>query len=115
MSTTSGIESLNKTETPNQFNSPPSHTTLENSLSNLRANQQNTYDKLNQLFSEQDKKQKTIFEAREILGESAASLTDEQVYDLVNEIQFLTDTWLEEFEQQIFDGKTLNELLETEL
>ncbi|MBI2600009.1 hypothetical protein HYW43_03775 [Candidatus Daviesbacteria bacterium] len=74
-------------------------------------NPQGTYDQLNQLFSDQNKQQKDIQEARDILGESAQDLTDNQVYDLVNEIQFLVDSWLEEYERKVFDGKTLNELL----
>lgn len=69
------------------------------------------YDQLNNLFSEQDKQKKTIQEAREILGESASALTDDQVYDLASEIQYLADTWLEEYERTIFDGKTLDETL----
>ncbi|MDD2823162.1 MAG: hypothetical protein PHQ59_03690 [Candidatus Daviesbacteria bacterium] len=73
--------------------------------------QQNTYEKLNEIFIEQDKQKRTILEAREILGETAESLTDSQVFDLVNEIQFLVDSWIEEYEQKVFSGKTLNELL----
>ena len=72
--------------------------------------QEQTYEKLNQLFSDQNQEQKTIQEARSILGDSAKNLTDEQVYNLVNEIQFLVDSWLEEFERNIFNGKTLNEV-----
>jgi len=53
----------------------------------------------------------TVLEARNILGDSADKLTDEQIFDLVNEIQFLVDSWLEEFERKSFDGKTLNELI----
>lgn len=86
-------------------------TSSEHSLSQFKSNQQGVYDQLNQLFSEQDKQQKLIHEARDTLGESAESLTDEQIFDLVNEIQYLADTWLEEYEQKIFDGKTLDEVL----
>ncbi len=45
------------------------------------------------------------------MGESASSLTDEKVYDLVVEMQYLVDTWLEEYEKDVFDGKTLKELI----
>lgn len=69
------------------------------------------YDQLNNLFSEQDKQKKTIQEAREILGESAKDLADEQVFDLANEIQYLVDSWLEEYEKKVFDGKTLDEFI----
>ena len=71
----------------------------------------NNYDKLNQLFSEQDAQRKTIDEARNILGESAQALTDAQVYDLITEVQFLVDSWIKEYEKKIFDGKTLDEFL----
>lgn len=74
-------------------------------------NPQGTYDQLNQLFDIQDKEQKEVQEAREILGDSAKDLSDSQVYDLVNEVQYLVDSWLEEYEKKVFDGKTLDELL----
>ncbi len=76
---------------------------------------QGTYEQINQLFNQQNLQTKTIQEARDILGDSAQSLTDEQVYDLVNEIQYLVDTWLEEYEQKVFDGKTLKEVLQVNL
>ena len=88
----------------------PSITPLNN-----QASQQGTYEQINQLFNEQNSQIRTIQEARDILGESAQSLTDEQVFDLVNEIQYLVDTWLEEYEQQVFDGKTLKEVLQINL
>ncbi|MHB8442758.1 MAG: hypothetical protein ACYDAS_00095 [Patescibacteria group bacterium] len=69
------------------------------------------YDKLNQLFRDQNKEQLVIREAREILGSSSEDLTDEEVYNLVTNVQYLVDSWLEEFERGIFNGKTLNELL----
>ena len=84
---------------------------LPNLPSNFQLNQQNTYEEINQLFNEQEQQQKTVHEARDILGESAKGLTDSEVYDLVNEVQHLVDTWLEEYERDNFDGKSLNELL----
>ncbi|MDO8618694.1 MAG: hypothetical protein Q7R49_01980, partial [Candidatus Daviesbacteria bacterium] len=87
---------------------------LPNLSSNSQFNSQGTYDQINQIFNDQDKQQKTILEAREILGDSAKELSDEQVYDLVNEIQYLVDSWLEEYERKVFDGKSLNELLNLE-
>ena len=88
-------------------NNKPELTSKEKSF-----NPPGLYDQLNAYLNEQDKQQKTVQETREILGESALKLTDEQVYDLTNEIQYLVDTWVEEFEQEIFDGKTLSELLQ---
>lgn len=88
---------MNNQESPNSINSP--------------LDQQDKYDQINQLFGDQDQQEKTILEAREILGESANDLSDEQVFDLVNEVQFLIDGWLEEYERKVFDGKSLDEVL----
>jgi len=82
---------------------------------NIQPPQQCTYEQINQIFNEQNQQVKTIQEARDILGESAQALTDGQVCDLVNEIQYLVDTWLEEYEQKVFDGKTLKEILQVNL
>ncbi|GEM_PF-2579093 len=70
-----------------------------------------TYEKLNEIFEDQNSQQKRVLEAREILGDSAKDLTDDQVFELVSNVQFLADIWEEEFEKEIFGGKTLNELL----
>ena len=88
----------------------PQNQTLNEISSNTRSSQIGVYDQLNQLFSEENKQQKSVQEARDILGESAQLLSDEQVYDLINEVQFLVDTWLEEFERNVFEGKTLKEI-----
>ena len=52
-----------------------------------------------------------LAKAREILGKLANELSDEELKTIVTEIQFLTDSWLDEFEKSIFEGKTLNKLL----
>lgn len=56
-----------------------------------------------------------LHKAREILGELANEYSDDELWKIVTEIQFLTDCWLDEFEREIFDGKTLNELLKEEV
>lgn len=84
---------------------------LHNLSPSTKESAQGTYDQINQLFNNKDQQEKSILEAREILGESAKDLTDNQVYDLLNEIQFLVDSWLEEFERNTFEGKTLDELI----
>lgn len=81
------------------------------SLLNSKDNSQEAYSLLNQELDTQEIQKKTILDTRHILGDSANSLTDDQILDLVNEIQFLVDSWLEEFERNSFDGKTLNELI----
>lgn len=86
--------------------------TLNRSVSDFQTNQQGIYDQINQNFQQQNEKQKTVQEARDILGKSAENLTDSQVLDLLNNVQYLVDTWIEEYEQKVFDGKTLKELLQ---
>ena len=88
-------ESLNMPEFPTNTSSTP----------------QGTYDKLNQFFSDQNQEQRDIVEARQILGDSAIDLTDGQVQGLVNEVQFLVDSWLDEYEKREFDGKSLDEVI----
>lgn len=73
--------------------------------------QQDVYENLNQQLSEQEKEQRSVLEARDILGNTAENLTDEQILSLVSEIQYLIDTWVEEFERKVYEGKTLKELL----
>lgn len=71
----------------------------------------NLKQSLDSLFPEQQYADKAIQKAKEILGEVAKTFTEEQLRDIVSEVQFLTTTWLDDFERGVFDGKTLNELL----
>lgn len=97
----------------------PINTVIENSTqyntANLQKNSQGIYDQINNYFSEQNQQQKIVQEAREVLGESASKMNDEKVYDMVVEMQYLVDTWVEEFEKEIFDGKTLKEIIQIDL
>lgn len=64
---------------------------------------------LNTIFL--DKKEETkLQKARKILGEEIAGVTDGELGVYIAEFQFLLDSWLDEYEKQIFDGKTLKQL-----
>ncbi len=52
-----------------------------------------------------------LAEAREILGEGAKIMTDDQLRNQVAGMQFLIESWMDEYERSIFDGKTLDEKL----
>lgn len=65
-------------------------------------------------FDSLDRSEK-LYKAREILGELANEYSDDELWKIVTEIQFLTDCWLDDFEREIFDGKTLSELLTEEV
>lgn len=55
----------------------------------------------------------TVFleEVRKILGKTAESMSDIQLQDEMVKIDFLVESWLDDYERSIFSGKTLNELL----
>lgn len=65
---------------------------------------------LDKLFPEQEREDKSIREAREILSLLSKEFDDQQIKDLITEIQFLTESWLDDFERSIFKGLTLQEL-----
>ncbi len=68
-------------------------------------------DSLDVLFPEQQHEDKKIQRAREILEPLANEFTLDQLKDVVVEIQYLAESWLDDFEREIFKGKTLKELL----
>ena len=71
---------------------------------------QSTIQTLDKLFPEQEREEKNIKKAKQILGQLSEQFDDQQLKDLIVEIQFLTDSWLDDFERSIFKGLTLQEL-----
>jgi len=65
---------------------------------------------INGIFPLQSEENKTL-RMRKALGESARSMTNEQVEIVEVEFQFLIDSWMDEYEHEIFGGKTLKEVL----
>lgn len=57
--------------------------------------------------------QKDIDEARDILGDIAKDISDDDIRNIVVEIQFLVESWIDDYERNTFNGKTINELLGT--
>jgi len=53
----------------------------------------------------------TLERARRILGDDALSLSDEDLEQYIREFQELIDCWLDSYEKEIFDNKTLRELI----
>lgn len=66
---------------------------------------------LDDLFPEQKYEEKNIKKAKEILGNISDELTTDELRDTVTKIQYLCDTWLNNFEKKIFKGVTLQEIL----
>lgn len=72
-----------------------------NSLNNL----------LHTLFPENRAEDKEFLKVKQILGEKGKEFTSEQVKDLMTKVQYLVQSWLDEYERQILKGQTLQELL----
>lgn len=68
-------------------------------------------DSLKNLFPEQQYEDKLIKKTEEILGETAKEFSHEELRNAVVEMQYLIDSWLDDFERSTFDGMTLRELL----
>lgn len=65
---------------------------------------------LNNLFIG-SKEENQIQLARKVLGEAVATLSDEELKTYITEFQSLLDSWLDNFEKQLFEDKTLKQLL----
>ncbi len=59
----------------------------------------------------QNSEENTVIRTRKILGEGAKMLSDEQIQCVITEFQFLINAWLDEYEQEVFSGMTLKEVL----
>lgn len=65
---------------------------------------------LDEIFPEQQYEKK-LRKAKQILGPIAVEYSADQLRDLITEIQFLCDSWLDDFERKIFNGLTLSQLI----
>lgn len=65
---------------------------------------------LDEIFPEQQYEKK-LRKAKQILGPNAVEYSADQLKDLITEIQFLCDSWLDDFERKIFNGLTLSQLI----
>lgn len=65
---------------------------------------------LGAIFPTQTEENK-VTKTRRILGETARALSDEHIETIITQFQFLIDSWLDEFEHDIFGGMTLKEVV----
>lgn len=66
---------------------------------------------LNKMFPENRTEDKELLKVKQILGEKAAEFTPEQMKELMSKVQYLIESWLNDYERKIFNGQTLHELL----
>lgn len=81
--------------------------------STIGGSKTNIQDALRQIFPEQHEETR-IQKARTIMGEAIKDLTDEELDKYLIEFQYLIDSWLDEYEQQVFGGITLQQVLREE-
>jgi CDP-glycerol glycerophosphotransferase (TagB/SpsB family) len=68
-------------------------------------------ESLDVLFPEQKREEKKLRTLKEVLGSVSDGMSEEQIHQLACKIQFLVESWLDDYERKIFKGSTLNELL----
>lgn len=66
---------------------------------------------LDELFPEQERDNKDLKLAKQTLKDLAWELSPEELKIVISEVQFLCESWLDDFERSIFNGQTLRELL----
>ncbi|MEI7690721.1 MAG: hypothetical protein WCI63_03790 [bacterium] len=63
------------------------------------------------LESSEEKRQR-LQEARRIIGDKVNHLSDKELDSYLIKLQGLVDSWMDEYEKQVFEGKTLKEALD---
>jgi hypothetical protein len=83
---------------------------FDQSANNFKKNLSIT-ESLDIMFPEQKRQDKDLVNTKEVLGKLSESFTDLQLKEIITDVDFLVESWLNQFEQGIFEGKTLKELL----
>lgn len=66
---------------------------------------------LNRLFPEQNHEEKIVRQTRALLGGLIDHYSTEELEQIIIQVQCLTEAWLDAYERNVFEGLTLNELL----
>lgn len=66
---------------------------------------------LNDLFPEQEIENRNLKRAKEILGDIAKEFSESELKDVIAQVEYLAESWLDDFERDIFGGLTLREVL----
>lgn len=83
-----------------------------NNIQTYSTTKENSIEKqLDNLFPEQLREDKTVKRTKELLGNLPGKFSEDEIQTIATEIQYLCETLLDAYERTIFDGKTLNELL----
>ena len=78
--------------------------------STLRQHTTNIDTALQSIFKSSQEETR-IHQARRIMGNSVARLSDEELEVCITEFQHMLDEWFDAFEHDLFDGQTLKQVL----
>jgi hypothetical protein len=78
---------------------------------NLISESKTVSQSLNELFPEQEIENKKFKKAKEILGSLAHEFSDADLREVIAQVEYLAESWVDDFERDIFDGLTLKEVL----
>ena len=62
-------------------------------------------------FSPETVEQTKTSKVRQLLGESSKDMDEAQLETMVAQCEYLIDCWLDDYERNIFSGKTLSEMV----
>ena len=79
----------------------------------LGGSKTNIQDALRQIFPEQQE-ESSVQKARKIMGEAINNLTDAELDKYLTEFQYLIDSWVDDYERQVFEGLTLQQVTREE-
>jgi hypothetical protein len=68
----------------------------------------------NNFFLEASEQTKTV-KARQIIGKNSNDITDEELESFTAKLDYLTNSWLDSYEKQLFNGKTIRELTKSDM
>ncbi len=80
---------------------------LEGSVSNTQQVLENTLKSIFPTTQEENK----LVKAKHILGDTFQDLPDNILEAFITELEYLAVSWLDDYEQSVFEGFTLEELL----
>ena len=91
------------------FQTPQIHRSIS-PITNIASSQTSLENVLSSILPSQTEENKTT-RTRKHLGKIGHLVSDEQIECITAEFQFLINTWLDEYEREVFNGITLNEVL----
>lgn len=94
-----------------QITSECSHPAVKQNLNYSMLDHRKALESSFYIFPESPEENK-IQKARAILGELVEDVSDEEMAIYITQFQYLLDSWLDQYEKQLFNDSTLQQLLQ---